>query len=291
MQSVATIVTNGVPLRVYGTHTDPLFVANDVGIILGAADIHTTIQHYDFTRRVVCGIQTADGPRMTVMLTTRGLYKVVFKSDKPAAIYLQNWIFTELDEHRMSWKMAVTPPAIPTLSPATAADAATCDNTRDSISDTSLVPTAPVIMFAAPCHDITTFTDQPVVYLLHRHDVLVCWYTDDIISLATNHRTHPVTVVALCECRSTSVARAVCERIRVFVVSRGLAPANQTSCEAIKLAADDVCVYEALVVRYTDDANTVYDRIHDNYLRERELVLQILQARVRLAELIPARPE
>jgi len=71
-------------VRIFGTFENPLFVANDIGKILGIKRIITTISEYE-NDEIVRGIQIVDfksdsGYATVNMLTEAGLYRILYTS-------------------------------------------------------------------------------------------------------------------------------------------------------------------------------------------------------------------
>lgn len=92
---------NNLNITVYGTHKAPLFVANDVGKLLGINDINSTIKGFKEKHKVICTINYENGgPQQTCMLTEGGLYKVLMRSRKEIAEEFQDWVCTVLHEIR-----------------------------------------------------------------------------------------------------------------------------------------------------------------------------------------------
>ena len=94
--SLATEIFRDHPVRVLGTFEEPLFVANDIGIILGIKQISASITDFDDTQRTTGTVQTAAGPRQAILLTESGLYTVLCISRKPAAKIFKTWVCSVL---------------------------------------------------------------------------------------------------------------------------------------------------------------------------------------------------
>lgn len=79
-----------------------LFRASIIGEILEMTNIRSSIQHFDDTEKVLRATNTLSGPQNVTFLTEKGLYKVLFKSKKPIAENLQNWICEVIKEIRLN---------------------------------------------------------------------------------------------------------------------------------------------------------------------------------------------
>jgi len=77
-------------LNVYGTWDKPLFVANDVGKILGISKIRTSISNMPEEYR---GAQSLGGENT---ITESGLYYLTMRSNKEKAIQFQQWVCGEV---------------------------------------------------------------------------------------------------------------------------------------------------------------------------------------------------
>jgi len=104
MDIINAFMSNGLhtPILIKGTNVNPLFRASDIGDILEMANIRTSIQNFDETEKVVKTIETGGGTQQVTFLTEKGLYKVLFKSRKPIAEKLQNWMCDVIKEIRLN---------------------------------------------------------------------------------------------------------------------------------------------------------------------------------------------
>lgn len=84
-----------------GTYEDPLFRANDIGLILELTNIRASIANFNDKDKVVISVDTLGGKQQMSFLTESGLYKVLFKSNKPIAEQFQNWICDVIKELRL----------------------------------------------------------------------------------------------------------------------------------------------------------------------------------------------
>jgi len=84
-----------------GTPDKPLFRASDIGNILEIVNIRQSISDFNEHEKVVSQTYTLGGNQNTTFLTTRGLYKLLFKSKKPIAETFQNWVCDVIEEIRL----------------------------------------------------------------------------------------------------------------------------------------------------------------------------------------------
>ena len=86
-----------------GTLDDPLFRASDVGVVLDMVNIRATIVDFDESEKRA--VNTVDGTgrlQDITFLTEKGLYKVLFRSRKPIAQKIQNWVCDVIKEIRVT---------------------------------------------------------------------------------------------------------------------------------------------------------------------------------------------
>ena len=79
-------------IRIFGTNDHPLFVANQIAEITGHDDIKSTLRTFTNEYKVMERIPTAGGMQKTVLLTQKGLYRLLGLSRKPNAIKFQEWV-------------------------------------------------------------------------------------------------------------------------------------------------------------------------------------------------------
>ena len=79
-----------------------LFRASIIGEMLEMTNIRTSIQHFDDTEKVTRITNTPSGNQGVTYLTEKGLYKILFKSRKPIAENLQNWLCDVVKEIRLN---------------------------------------------------------------------------------------------------------------------------------------------------------------------------------------------
>ncbi len=85
-----------------GTYEEPLFRASDIAEILEISNIRTSIQDYNETEKVYLQTNTVKGNQKTCFLTEKGLYKLLFRSNKPIANEFQNWACDVIKEIRLN---------------------------------------------------------------------------------------------------------------------------------------------------------------------------------------------
>jgi len=89
-------------ITIKGDINNPLFRANDIGVVLEISNIRTSINDFDETEKVVHSMDTLGGNQQVTFLTEKGLYKVLFKSRKSIAEKFQNWVCEVIKELRLN---------------------------------------------------------------------------------------------------------------------------------------------------------------------------------------------
>jgi prophage antirepressor-like protein len=75
------------------------FKGNDIGKAVGIVNIHSTIQNYEENERVIRKAYDLQGNLQdTVFLTSKGVYRLLYNSKKPAAKKFRNWAGDILDD-------------------------------------------------------------------------------------------------------------------------------------------------------------------------------------------------
>ena len=104
MELVRDFTSNNfhIPIKIIGTHDNPLFCASNIAEILNITNIRSTIQHFDETEKISQTFETCGGPQNVTFLTEKGLYKVLFRSRSPIAEQFQNWVYQVIKEIRLN---------------------------------------------------------------------------------------------------------------------------------------------------------------------------------------------
>jgi prophage antirepressor-like protein len=88
-------------ITIAGTYEKPLFRASDVGDTLDISNIRSSIQNFNSTDKTIIATNTLGGMQDVIFLTTKGLYKVLFKCKKPIGLQFQDWVCEVIDELRL----------------------------------------------------------------------------------------------------------------------------------------------------------------------------------------------
>ena len=106
MEIVTAFNTNtlNVQIQILGTCEEPLFRASDIGLVLNVVQIRNSIKDFNTTEKVVRTVQTPGGPQEITFLTEKGLYNVLFRSNKPIAKIFKNWVCDVIKEIRLTGK-------------------------------------------------------------------------------------------------------------------------------------------------------------------------------------------
>lgn len=91
---------SGVTINFQGMRENPLFQANQIGAVLGLANIREAVTDFDEDEKCVGPADTSRGEQQVVFLTELGLHRLLFMSRKPLARPFQKWVATTVKELR-----------------------------------------------------------------------------------------------------------------------------------------------------------------------------------------------
>ena len=74
----------------------PLWIAADVGEILGIANVRQNLAGFPEDEKGVCTVYTPGGLQQLQAVTEPGLYRLIFQSRKPEAEGFKRWVFHEV---------------------------------------------------------------------------------------------------------------------------------------------------------------------------------------------------
>jgi prophage antirepressor-like protein len=83
-------------IDVYGTYEKPLFLAKQIGEMLGLKNIRWNLSNMKSDWKVVSQTYTLGGIQKATFVTEPGLYKLIMRSDKEEAVAFQEWICDEV---------------------------------------------------------------------------------------------------------------------------------------------------------------------------------------------------
>lgn len=86
----------GNTVRVMDQHGAPWFVAQDVCSVLQITNHRNVVAALDDDEKGVHTMDTLGGPQLVQIVSESGLYALIFKSRKPAAIRFRKWVTAEL---------------------------------------------------------------------------------------------------------------------------------------------------------------------------------------------------
>lgn len=99
-------------IRVVGSPVDPRFVAIDICRALGIGQATRAVENFDETEKGMNLVHTPGGIQEMLVVTEPGLYRLIFRSDKPAAKPFQDWVFREvLPSIRLTGGYAINDPS------------------------------------------------------------------------------------------------------------------------------------------------------------------------------------
>lgn len=87
-------------IKILTCNEQPLFMAKDVGTVLGFKNIRPSLKDFKDSEKVVKPIYSAGGSQQATFLTERGLYKLMMRSNKKLAEPFQDWVFNVISEIR-----------------------------------------------------------------------------------------------------------------------------------------------------------------------------------------------
>lgn len=91
-----TFEFDGHPIRCGGTLDNPWFVAQDVGDALGIKQASDSISGFPADEKGSEVIHTPGGRQTVIVLYESGLYRMIFRSNKPEAERFRRWVFHEV---------------------------------------------------------------------------------------------------------------------------------------------------------------------------------------------------
>lgn len=97
-QKKSLAITNTLQnIKVFNTKTKPLFLAKDIGILLGISQIRVLIRKFDDDEKVSGYISENNKIKKVVFLTRHGIYRCFFSSRSPLAKLFKKFICNLLD--------------------------------------------------------------------------------------------------------------------------------------------------------------------------------------------------
>jgi hypothetical protein len=86
-------------ITIFNKTTDPLFLARDIGKIIGTSNISTMIKDYTNTEKVIAIVPSKDGKKENkrILLTRHGLYRVLFTNKSKLSEVFRGFIYKLID--------------------------------------------------------------------------------------------------------------------------------------------------------------------------------------------------
>ena len=264
IKELALQLFEGAEVRVYGTPQAPLFVADDVGTLLGFANIRTTIKDYDNTMRTTGTVDTAGGPQRATLLTELGLFELVFRSTKPAAKRFKARMIAMLKQSTPTDRQNMPTIADDASAPNTVPDKVPLE---DIIIPVVTLPRRTQITYSA-LFDVTCYRRCPCVYLFHIHDNDYKYgISQDIERRAKEHAAHfgsitqhQITLVGAWKCDSVAVASEVESRIKTLTMTRGMRCVKYGKTEM--LTSNNIDALSQIIDEYVLEGNNGHRRAH-----------------------------
>ena len=105
-------------VRTVMVHGDPWFVATDVCRVLGIAQATRAVENLDQDEKGVTTTHTLGGLQELLIVSESGLYALVFRSRKPAAVRFRKWVTGEvLPALRRNGRYEMAPSATEVIPP------------------------------------------------------------------------------------------------------------------------------------------------------------------------------
>ena len=86
----------GTEIRVVGTADNPQWVAADVCAVLGISQPANVLRKFKSTEKGMYLVHTPHGDQKMLTITEAGLYRLIFRSDKPSAEKFRTWVTHEV---------------------------------------------------------------------------------------------------------------------------------------------------------------------------------------------------
>ena len=93
------------------SHGAPWWVAKDVCTTLGITDTSDAVKKLRPHEKDTAEIPTLGGPQHLLVINEAGLYRLIFRSNKPDAQRFQDWVFGEVpSSHPSNWALCPDSP-------------------------------------------------------------------------------------------------------------------------------------------------------------------------------------
>ncbi len=84
-------------IKVFNTNTEPLFLARDIGILMGITNINSAIKNYNKSEKIIGYIIQKGIPKEKQLLTRYGVYRILFNSRTKLSELFRGFIYKLLD--------------------------------------------------------------------------------------------------------------------------------------------------------------------------------------------------
>ena len=258
-------------IRILGTNDTPLFVANDVGKILGITKIAASIKDYDEDEKAVNIVATPGGNQRMVLLTEGGLYKILYTSRKPIAKKFRNWVTHVLSEIRTKGRYDLSN-EIETIKQRELEKDALILDLQSKIIDTPPVNYHKI--------DINEYIGKSIVYLVHivNYDYKF-GVTGDVKTRLNTHRNdfkklgYDINIVKIWKCGSANIMSEVEGMIKILAKQNEMLVEKYNKTEII--TTGDIEPIVSKIDEYVSDKNILDSRYFEIKKMELELKLQV----------------
>lgn len=84
-------------IQVFNTNAEPLFIANDIGIIIGASNVNVMIKNYSATEKITGVIKVGDRSIRKTFLTKHGIYRILLTNKSKLSDVFRGFIYKLID--------------------------------------------------------------------------------------------------------------------------------------------------------------------------------------------------
>jgi len=264
-------------VRIFGTPDAPLFVANDIGALLGIKNVKDAVSKFEDYKKLGVDIADPHGRlQTTTVLTEAGLYSLILKSKKPVAREFEKWVLTEV---------------LPTIRRTGNFNLqgniekqqleAQLEESQAEVSRLRL-GYKPTVTYHEV--DINEFMDKPCVYLYHLKDNDYKFgVSGEIVDRQDAHEYKfgkkgcVVKLVKLWNCATMKIMKDTEKKIKLFAVQNNISVNKYNQKEIIE--TDDIDVVVAKIDKYVAEQNATDVTVMR--IREKEIDLEMKRTEVK----------
>jgi prophage antirepressor-like protein len=84
-------------IRIFGDHSNPLFLMKDIGVIIGASNVNVMTKNYNNKERLDAYLLTDGKVRKNAFLTKHGVYRVLFSNKSKLSELFRSFVYKIMD--------------------------------------------------------------------------------------------------------------------------------------------------------------------------------------------------